>query len=227
MSQHMLVCGAGATGRHIIEELCAAKVPVVAIDVEEDPLLAIRERHPSADFTYHVGDATDDDTLTRAGITTARAIAAVLPSDKDNLYIVVAARQANATARIVARVSELPHVEKLKRVGANSVVLSPTIGGRRLVTELERPVFARFLDDMLKDPAGYRFNEVTIGADHPLVGQTLGEARIRERFGMAVLAVAQGEDPWRYNPEDSERLVVGTTLIVLGSNDQVEALRKG
>ncbi|HEY5925188.1 MAG TPA: TrkA family potassium uptake protein [Kofleriaceae bacterium] len=227
MTNHMLVCGVGATGRHIIDELCAAKVQVVAIDVEEDSLVSIRERHPDADFTYFVGDATDDEILTQAGIATARAIAAVLPSDKDNLYIVVAARQANANARVVARASEATHVEKLKRVGANSVVLTPSIGGRRLATELERPVFARFLDDMLKDPAGYRFNEVTISEGHPLVGLTLEEARIRDRFGMGVLAIAQGEEPWRYNPETTERLVAGTTLIVLGSSAQVDALRKG
>src|SRR5688572_28819557 len=110
----MIVCGAGTTGRNIMTELFHARAPVVAIDTNEQALVALRDYPRPIRFSYVVGDATDDDVLARAGIQDARSIAATLPSDKDNLYIVLAARQSNPSARIVARVSELSHVEKLK-----------------------------------------------------------------------------------------------------------------
>jgi voltage-gated potassium channel len=226
MKDHMIVCGAGATGRHIITELFNARTLLVAIDADEEPLLWVREHYPDAAFEFVVGDATDDEVLTRAGIAEARGVAAVLPSDKDNLYIVVSTRQSNPSARIVARVTEPSHADKIKRAGADSVVAMNFIGGRRIATEMLRPVLMRFLDDMFKDTrAAYRLREVTIEEGSALAGVTLGEAAIRDKFGMAVLAIGDGAQAWRFNPDDSERLAPGSIVIVLGSIEQVEPLQ--
>lgn len=222
----MIVCGAGTTGRNIITELFEARTPVVAIDTDEQALLSVGEYHRPVRFSYIVGDATDDEVLARAGIYNARGVAATLPSEKDNLYIVVAARQHNAHARIVARATQLSHVEKIKRVGADSVVAMNYIGGQRIASEMLRPAFVRFLDAMLRDPrATYRLFEVTIGSVSMIANLTVREAAIRETFGVSVLAVGDGADSWHVNPGDGERLVPGTVMIVIGSNEQVEALQ--
>jgi uncharacterized protein with PhoU and TrkA domain len=50
---------------------------------------------------------------------------------------------------------------------------------------------------------------------------------VRERFGMTVLAMQKKDDPmWTYNPDASEKISPGMTLVVLGSAEQVAALRK-
>ena len=222
----MIVCGAGTTGRNIITELFHARAAVLAIDTDEEALLSLREFHRPVRFSYIVGDATDDDVLARAGIQDARGVAATLPSDKDNLYIVVATRQSNPHARIVARASQVSHVEKIKRVGADSVIATNHIGGQRIASEMLRPAFVRFLDAMLRDPrATYRLWEVTIGAASMIANLSVREAAIRETFGVSVLAVGDGASSWHINPGDTERLVPGTVMIVLASTEQVETLQ--
>jgi voltage-gated potassium channel len=228
MKDHVVVCGAGSTGRNVIEELLTTGVPVVAIDTKEAELKELAEKHPKAAFTFIVGDATDDDVLAQVNLTAARGLVAALSSDKDNLYLTVAARQANASCRIVARCAEMSHVEKIRRSGADAVVSPNFIGGMRLVSELLRPAVVRFLDDMLRDKrAAFRIEEVTLGARALELGQTLRDARVRERFGMTVLAMCGKDDTnWTYNPDASEKLGVGMTLVVLGSAEQVSELRK-
>ena len=222
----MIVCGVGTTGRNITTELFHARVPLVAIDTNEKALLSLREFHRPVRYSYVVGDATDDEVLAQAGIQDARGVAATLPSDKDNLYIVVATRQNNAHARIVARVTELSHVERLKRVGADSVVAMNHIGGQRIASEMLRPAFVRFLDAMLRDPrATYRLCEVTIGTGSMIAGLTVREAAIRETFGVSVLAVGDGAESWHVNPRDTVRLAPGTVMIVLASTEQVATLQ--
>src|SRR5678816_4916634 len=126
----------------------------------------------------------------RAGLERARGLVAALSSDKDNLYLTVSGRQASPTARIVARCAELSHVEKIRKSGADAVVSPNFIGGMRLVSELLRPAVVRFLDDMLRDRrATYRIEEIQLGNGAAGLGATLREARVRERFGMTVLAV--------------------------------------
>jgi len=108
-------------------------------------------------------------------------------------------------------------------------VVSPNfIGGMRLVSELLRPAVVRFLDDMLRDRrAAYRIEEIRLGDRAAELGTTLRDARVRERFGMTVLAVrASDNQSWVYNPDADEALGPGMTLVVLGSAAQVAELRR-
>lgn len=228
MKDHVIVCGAGSTGRNVIEELIKTGVPVIAIDVNEVELKDISDKHPGAQYSFIVGDATDDDVMNQTNLKNARGLVAALSSDKDNLYLTVSARQENPSARIVARCAEMSHVEKIKKSGADAVVSPNYIGGLRLVSELLRPSVVRFLDEMLRDRrAAYRIDEVTLGAGAEGFGSTLKEARVRERFGMTVLATRRSSDSaWNYNPDASDPIGPGTTLVVLGSAEQVAELRK-
>lgn len=227
MQDHVIVCGAGSTGRHVIEELLKADIAVIGIDVHETELREIAEKYPRAEFSFLVGDATDDDVMAQTNLATARGMVAALSSDKDNLYLTVSARQANAKCRIVARCAELSHVDKIRRSGADAVVSPNFIGGMRLVSEMLRPAVVRFLDDMLRDKrTPTRIEEVKLGSNAKALGATLRDARIRERFGMSVLAVRAAEtDPWTYNPDAGEAIAPGMTLVVLGSPDQLAKLR--
>ncbi|MBA3451907.1 MAG: potassium channel protein [Deltaproteobacteria bacterium] len=227
MKDHVVVCGAGSTGRNVIEELLKTNVPVVAIDLDEHVLKEIADDFPKAEYSYLVGDATDDDLMATVNLVSARGLVAALASDKDNLYLAVSGRQTNPGMRIVARCAELSHIEKLKRAGADAVVSPNYIGGMRMVSEMVRPSVVKFLDDMLRDKrAAYRIEDVTINASTDL-GSTLKDARILERFGMNVLALRPSESgTWTYNPDGDEKIIPGMTLVVLGSADQVAALRK-
>jgi voltage-gated potassium channel len=228
MKDHVIVCGAGSTGRHVIEELLATGAAVVAIDMRESELREIASKFPRAEYTYIVGDATDDDVMAQTGLERARGLVAALSSDKDNLYLTVSARQSNSAIRIVARCAELSHVEKIRRSGADAVVSPNFIGGMRLVSELLRPAVVRFLDDMLRDKrAPFRIEEVRLGDGATGLGATLRDARIRERYGMTVLAVrASDNQSWVYNPDANEPIGPGMTLVVLGSAEQVIELRR-
>jgi voltage-gated potassium channel len=228
MKEHIVVCGAGSTGRNILEELIAVGVPVVAIDQDEPRLREIASKHPRAQLSYLVGDATEDETMALAGIASARGVVAALSSDKDNLYVVVSARQLNPTARIVARCAERAHVDKIKRAGADAVVSPNYIGGVRMVSEMLRPNVVRFLDEMLRDARlTYRIDEVTIAAGSALHGQSLRASKLRETFGVTVLALRGAEAvAWQYNPVADAVLEAQMVVVVLGSMEQVGALRR-
>lgn len=226
MKDHIIVCGTGSTGRHIVEELIKTLQPVVAIDHNVEVLKEIADANPKADYSFIVGDATDDDVMLAAGLPVARGVVAALSSDKDNLYVVVSARQINPQCRIIARCAELGHVEKIKRAGADGVVSPNFIGGMRMASEMMRPAVVRFLDEMLRDQRAMRIEEVTVAAGSDLDGKTLRDADVRERFGMSVLAVRSAPAaPWDYNPAPSTRLGAGMVLVVLGSAEEVTELR--
>ena len=228
LQDHVIVCGAGSTGSHSIEELIQYQIQTVAIDTDQARLEHMAEVYPKSLFKYIVGDATDDDILAEANLPQARGVVAALHADKDNLFVVVSARQENPRARIVARGSELQFLEKLKRAGADTVVSPNYIGGLRMVSELIRPQVVKFLDEMRRDKAKVRIEEVEVPDGSPLAGKTLAESAIRtEAADILVLAVQiPGKEGYRYNPGADFRLDARMTLVVLGPLAQVDQLRK-
>jgi voltage-gated potassium channel len=230
LNDHIIVCGCGTTGVHVVEELVATRWPVAVIDIDPLKLEHVQAATPGL-LPTDQGDATEDGTLERAGIRRARGIVAALTDDKANLYIVVTARELNPRLKIIAKGVDLKASEKLRRAGADSVVNPAFIGGVRMVSEMIRPQVVEFLDLMLRDKdKNLRIEEVSIPAGSVLVGKPIAEAQIRRHTNLLVVAVrepAQGTAAGRfvYNPGPETEIMAGMALIVLGETDSVQKLR--
>jgi len=221
---HVIVCGAGETGRHVVEELLKTQTPCVVI---EQDLAGLKHRERLGSTPVIEGDATDGGVLARARIEVARGLITTLPSDKDNLFVILTARELNATLRIVSRLVEHESHAKLRKAGADAVVSSNQIGGLRLVSEMIRPQVVSFLDKMLRDPRQVlRFEEAQVVHGSPVVGKTLSDLELLNRVGLVVIAIRHGQDgEYVYNPKATSRLEAGDFLIVCGELAQLETLR--
>lgn len=222
---HIIVCGVGTTGYHIVEELSRTLRPFVAVDREHERLELACE-HLGA-FPYIVGHADDDDVLTAAGIERAEGLIACLTDDKDNLYITLTARRLNPKLRIVSKVVDPRAAVKLLSAGANSTVNPTAIGGLRLVSELVRPTVVTFLDSMLRDSTeSFRFEEVTVAAGSSIEGKTLASADLRKVADVLVLAArAPKGDKFHYNPKADFLLEPGCTVVLLGKISDLKTVQ--
>ena len=224
---HVIVCGAGSTGRHVVEEMIATETPFVAIDVDEERLREICDAYPQTVVPYIVGDATAEHILHEAGIARARGLVAALRDDKDNLFVVISARASNPAARIVARSGDRRVFDLMRKAGANAAVSPNLIGGLRLASEMIRPNVVEFLDEMLRDrELNLRIEEVEIPVGSPFAGKTLRDSRIRDVTDALVLAIRdKGRGGFQYNPGPEARLEGGLTLVLLGRAASVKKLR--
>ena len=226
LCDHIIVCGVGGTGRYIVEELVATHWPFVAVDIDDDRLVRCGESHPEAVLSIQ-GDATSDDVLHEAQIERARGVVASLPEDRDNLYIVIAARELNPKLRIVAKAMDPNAVHKLQVAGADSVVSVNAIGGLRMVSEMIRPSVVTFLDKMMRDKdKKLRFEEVVIPAASPLVDRPLAESDIRKARNLLIVAARRADGEYTYSPGPQFRLEANMTLIVIGETEAVQRLRR-
>lgn len=223
LADHYIVCGAGSTGFHVVEELVLRNEPVCVIEQDADRIERLHERF--GDVPWVEGDATEDESLSQAGIVRAKGLFAALSHDKDNLFLVVSARQANPRARIVARSIELKSVQKLRTAGADAIVSPNHLGGRRMASEMVRPQVVAFMDVIMRDrDREFDIEEVLIPTGSSLAGKSLADARIRQTSEVLVLAVAD-ERGYRYNPPSDATLPPGGRMMVLGSPEAVEKLR--
>jgi voltage-gated potassium channel len=232
LRNHYIVCGLGDTGRHVADEMHRTGTDFVIVEPREDLIKKVGETHPDLfrEMLYIIGDATEEETLTKAGIAHAKGLVTALHEDKDNLVVTVIAHQAYPRLRIVARASDLKFAERMTRAGAKATVSPSHIGGLRMASELIRPHVVGFLDLMLKDQSQtLRVEEIEIDTTSPWAGNPLSELRIPAKHNLLVLAAksaGEGGTPKLWvNP--SEKLVVrpGTAIIVMGDVKDIRAAR--
>ncbi len=223
LSNHYIVCGIGDTGVHALEEMIQMDMDFVAIEYEQE---RIDHELETKNFLYVHGDATEDEVLIRAGVERARGLITSLSRDQDNLFVVLSAKQLNPRLKIASKAVEANSLSKLKQAGADEVVLSDHIGGMRLASTVTRPIVVNFLDIMLRSQETTRFAESVIQSGAPLVGLTLGEARIPDRTNLMVVAVHKRNGEFIYNPSGGLKLEAGDALIVIADNEQRQNLHK-
>ncbi|MFQ5678121.1 MAG: potassium channel family protein [Gemmatimonadota bacterium] len=183
LRDHIVVCGAGGTGRQVMEELAASGMPLVAIELDPERADSLREMD-SGPLVLEA-DATEDETLLSAGIRHARGLVASLSADTDNLFVCLSARDLNPDLTIVARAFQEETVSKLYRAGADHVVSPNISGGTQMASVLLRPQVMSFLDVVTRgEGISLRLEEVQVPEGSTLAGTTLADARIRERTGL-------------------------------------------
>ncbi|MFB6157860.1 MAG: NAD-binding protein [Haloferacaceae archaeon] len=128
LEDHVLVLGYGDLTEPVVAELLDA-TEFVVITPEGERARALGERG----VDVLTGDPSDEGTLDRAGIGSARAVVAATNDDAADALAILTARQLNPDVRIVAAATHRENVNKLRRAGANTVISPATIGGRLLV----------------------------------------------------------------------------------------------
>ena len=222
---HLIVCGMGETGVHVVEELKRTRREFLCIDAQPERVERLLEHE---DFLHIVDDATDDEVLIRAGIMRASGLLACLGSDKDNLFLTLTARQMNPSLRIVAKATDLKVMPKLQKAGADAVVSPQNIGGLRLVSEMVRPHVVGFLDKMLREQREtIRIEEVVLSPGSEMAGKTIEKSGIRAQTGLLILAIRDPNNTaYSYNPSPGSHLKIGAVMVVLGEVTQIAALRR-
>jgi voltage-gated potassium channel len=132
LGEHFIVCGFGRVGRNASYELQRANVPFLVVDRNEQRAA----RATDAGMLAVIADATRDESLRELGVLRARGLIAALPSDAENLFIILSAKTLNPKLTVVTRASEEESEEKLRRAGADIVFAPYTVAGRQLAHAL-------------------------------------------------------------------------------------------
>lgn len=213
---HYIICGMGWVSLHIINELKETKRPYVIIEIDKNKIDEDLELVPGSVIIE--GDATDNDSLTRAGIETASGIFAVTSDDNQNVVICLTAKQMNRAVRVVAQCNETKNLNKINRAGADAVVAPGYISGMRMASEMIRPTVVDFLDKMLRGrDENLRVEEVAI--PRAFIGKTLSAIDFTKYPRTLLLAINKGED-WVYNPSRNEYIIEPDNKLIIMTTPQ-------
>lgn len=240
LRDHVVLCGFGRVGSAIGEALETFRVPYVAVETDRDIVKGLRVRG----VTCVLADAADRTVLETVGSRHAALIIVALPDFRSAFAAVRNARALNPAVRILARAQHAEGRERLTAAGATEVIQPEFEAASTLIRhalrglDLPRDRVLAYLDlfrrameatpptEMPPGTALPELREIAVGAGE-LADQSLRHARIRERFGVTVVALTRGDGDTVLHPSADVVIRRGDRVLVFGLREQIAAFEQG
>ena len=225
LSGHVIVCGYGRNGMQAVQKLEAYNKSYVVVEQNEEIVGRLHEQNRLAVS----GNANDDEVLIKAGVERAASLISALPSDADNLFVVLSSRQINKALKIISRATEETSYKKLKLAGADNVILPDKIGGDPTASLVVVPDLVEFLDNLTVsgDQESFYVEQVPFDKVCPDGrAQQIRELDLRKKTGCSIIGYKSPSGDYIVNPEADMVLDPGSKLILIGRPDQIENLKQ-
>ena len=221
LKDHSIVCGFGRTGRVVAELFNEDGYPFCVIENNKDAEAELRD----SGYPFLIGDATEAEILRDAGVERAHAVLALLPSDADNLYLTMTAREVSSDVTIVARAFDPAAEMRLKRGGADNVVSTHKIAAHRVLQAAVHPTVEEFVDLVTdRQQLSLFVEEVRLSAKSELAGISIKDSGVRTRYGVMIVTIKKASGEVIFNPDASIVLSEGDTIVVIGEKSNLNRL---
>jgi len=129
LKDHVVVVADEGLASALLPGLRARQLPLVVIAQDSDQHAAwVAEGYPSV-----LGNPEEEEVLRKAGVERALGLIAALPSDAENVFVALSAHDLNPRLRIAARAHSPSSIPKLRRSGADEIVLPEQVTAINLV----------------------------------------------------------------------------------------------
>ncbi|MBK9764256.1 MAG: cation:proton antiporter [Flavobacteriales bacterium] len=247
MKDHVVIVGFGLNGQNVAN--AAVNSGIRCVVIEEEPDLA--EKAHALGMTVILGDATNTHLLEQAHVERARVVVVAISDPPQTLKIVANVRSISGTAHIIVRTRYVRDLQANFDAGANEVIpeefetsieifhrvlrkyLVPEARIHDLVANIRSdhygllrgsvPKKSHVHDEHLTIPGlEIATLPVTLGRSK-VVGRTIAESALREKYGITVLAIRRKE---RYitNVSGDAKIHTDDLLYLLGSPESIVRL---
>ena len=230
---HVVLCGFGRVGSAVGEALATFGLRYTVIERDPDVVKGLVTRGVPALY----GDAGRRSTLELAGVRDASLLIVALPDVGHARLAVRAARGINAAVPVLVRAHGRAESDALRRDGASEIIqpeleaagtlIRHALARLQLPKSLALAYLERFREAMESAQAPSpgpdtlpEVREVAVDRDG-VADQSLRESRIRERFGVTVVAVVRAGDVI-LNPPPDTMLRPGDRVRLFGLPAQIE-----
>jgi len=225
LSGHVIVCGYGRNGQQAAQILQYHNQPYVVIEQRQELIDKVIAEKPR--LLYLIGDGTDDDILKRAGIDRARALITALPTDADNVFIVLSARSMNPNIQIISRASHAGSYPKLIKAGANHVIMPDRIGGTHMATLVSKPDVVEFID-FLSSEEGESIHIESVEYDQlpfEIRDKSLQDIMAWKKTGVSCIGIKTADGKFVISPPENTVITSGMKVLVLGNREQIAEMK--
>ncbi|CAJ37842.1 cation:proton antiporter domain-containing protein [Methanocella arvoryzae] len=243
ITDHLVIIGYGLNGRNLARAAKAAKIPYTIVEMNPDTVSAEQAKGEP----IHYGDATNEIVLEHLNLENAKIAVIAISNVEATRRITSTLRKHFPHLHIIVRTRYTSETQVLKELGASEVVpeefetsveifasvlrryFIPKSRIDQLTAELRSENYEVFrspaqagysLDDLVSRESGVDIATVRIGEDLPLMGKSIKDLGLRNKYGVTILMVYRN-DKQIYNPDPGTVLEPGDLVYAFGRHDRL------
>ena len=222
LNDHVIICGYGRLGQDLATQLQHRGVPFVIVDQDPEKIILAGEQNMLA----IQGDATSESVLEQVQVATARALATALPTDAENVFITLTARNLQPNIQIIAKSERESSCRKLRQAGADKIVMPHRVGAQQMERMISRPTTADLVELFAEAThLEMELDEFRVGQDSQLAGLSLADSKIKDDFNLLVVGIKDDGGHFRFNPQPQETIRSEDTLLVIGQVADINRMK--
>lgn len=211
--KQFVVIGLGRFGSSVAKTLYTLGCDVLAIDSSEELVQNI-----SDSVTRAVqADATDEKVLRSLGVRNFDVAIIGTGTDIQTSLLVTLMVKELGVKTVVAKAQNELHAKVLLKIGADRVIFPEKEAGVKLAYSL---ISSNILDFIELSP---EYNIVEIIAIRDWIGKSLNELKLRQRFGLNIIAIKR-ENNIKITPSADDIIMEGDNLVAIASTDSINKL---
>ncbi|MEZ6094349.1 MAG: NAD-binding protein [Pirellulaceae bacterium] len=222
LTDHVIICGFSRLGQDLAAQLKHRVIPFVIVDITPDKIIQANE----LGYLTVTGDATSEAVMAGAGLEKARSLASALPTDAENVFITLTARNLRPDIQIIAKSEHESSCRKLRQAGANKIVMPHRVGAQQMERMISRPTTADLVELFAEaSHLEMELDEIKITNASSLCGNDLAKSKIKETYNLLVVGIKNAKGDFRFNPPPEEVIGCGDTLLVIGQVPDINRLK--
>lgn len=216
MKQYVVI-GLGKFGYHVAKGLGQQGVSVIGIDTDEEHIREVSEYIEEAISL----DSTDKHALEEAGVRDADVGIVSIGEDIEASILTVMALKELNVKKIIAKATSQVHGKILSKIGADNIIYP------------ERQVAKKIVKNLIEHTMIYETIDLSITmkiakmiVPEIWVGTSILSGVFEEKYNVKPIAYKH-HGIWHTKFESDDILESGDIVVLLGNNDDIEALSKG
>lgn len=205
------VIGMGRFGTGVALTLLRADQEVLVIDSKEEIIQKVSE------FATHavIADSTNEAVLKELGLWNFDVVIVAIGHDVQASMLTTLLLKEMGAKYIVAKADNALHGKMLEKVGADKVVFPERDMGQRIAHNLMSTNVIEYFE------VAPDLGIIEVEACGKLVGTSLLEANLREKYGITVIALRRN-GKLILSPNPSEKFIDTDTLILVGDSNGIQ-----
>ena len=221
LKNHFVVCYHNDYTIEVTKQLRMSHIPFVVIDPREDMEKLAQEHN----YPYYLQEEPHTEiAMLKAHISSAKGLITLSSSIADNIALIASVRlfekehNRRTPYNIISSAESMSDVEKIKKLGADTVVSPTKLTAQRVSSMAARPDMENLLEEFLyRNDTPLDMEEIFIPKYSWMVLKKLRETHLRQIANVSIVGVTKKDGKFQAMPKGDTIITSESKLLVIGT----------
>lgn len=230
LKNHFVICYQNEHTIEVTKQLQENHIPFVVVDNSDDLEKIAKKNH----YAYYIEEEPHREiAMLKAHLSSAKGVIALSKNMADNIALIASVRlfekehNLYKPLQIIANGKSDSDVEKLKKLGANSVVSSTKLSAQRISAMAARPDMENLLEQFLyKSDTPLDMEEIVVPKYSWLILKKLKEAHLRDIADISIIGIRTKDGRFKPMPKGDVLITRDSKLLTIGTSKGLKIMKQ-